>query len=622
MEKWIWCDKPFIKPGVVESVMEGEKIYVPDTSVVIEGVVSGMVKDGEITGKVLIHHAVVAELEHQANFGKEVGFLGLDEIKNLRKICKKKKVKLEFSGSRPNYGQIRHAKHGEIDAMIRELAWGNDGTLVTSDNVQSQTAEALGINVIFIEAKKVKKNLLIKKFFDKETMSIHIKVGTKPYAKKGRPGKWKFVVLRDEVMEDGEVDELAKNIIEFAGMDSDSFVEIERKGSSIAQIKDIRIVICRPPLSDGREITAVRPVVNLELIDYKLDDKLVKRLTEKAEGILISGAPGMGKTTFAQALAKLYVNTKKTVKTIEAPRDLQLPAEVTQYSKNFGSSEELHDILLLSRPDYTIFDEMRNTSDFRLYSDLRLSGVGMVGVIHGTTPIDAVQRFVGRIELGMIPSVLDTVIFIKDGEVNKVYSLNMVVKVPSGMVAADLARPVVEVKDFSDGKLEYEMYSFGEETVVVPVSGSGTHMSELAKRTVEDVIRKYAGDADVRIINDRKVVVYVDKEKIPRLIGKEGRQIESIERELGLSIDVRNVEEKDIQSKRDARFRMKESKNNIVFIFDRELIGKQVDFYLNDRYGFSATVGKKGEIRMNKDSESAEFVIDGLDGKAVLSAKV
>ncbi len=35
----------------------------------------------------------------------------------------------------------------------------------------------------------------------------------------------------------------------------------------------------------------------------------------------------------------------------------------------------------------------------------------------------------------------------------------------------DLARPVVEVRNFEHGVLEYEMFSFGGEKVVVPVRG-------------------------------------------------------------------------------------------------------------------------------------------------------
>ena len=36
------------------------------------------------------------------------------------------------------------------------------------------------------------------------------------------------------------------------------------------------------------------------------------------------------------------------------------------------------DILLLVRPDYTIFDEVRRREDFGTFADLRLTGVGMV----------------------------------------------------------------------------------------------------------------------------------------------------------------------------------------------------------------------------------------------------
>ena len=53
-----------------------------------------------------------------------------------------------------------------------------------------------------------------------------------------------------------------------------------------------------------------------------------------------------------------YLKQGKIIKTVESPRDLQVPDEITQYSKNFTSSEEIHDILFLSRPDNIIFDEM------------------------------------------------------------------------------------------------------------------------------------------------------------------------------------------------------------------------------------------------------------------------
>ncbi|MEM1608099.1 MAG: ATPase, T2SS/T4P/T4SS family, partial [Ignisphaera sp.] len=209
-----------------------------------------------------------------------------------------------------------------------------------------------------------------------------------------------------------------------------------------------------------------------------------------------AGAPGMGKTTFAQALAEYYARMGKIVKTIESPRDMRLPPTVAQYSKHYASSRDLHDILLLSRPDYTVFDEMRDDEDFAIYTDLRLAGIGMIGVVHATSPIDAIQRFIRRVDIGMIPSIIDTVIFIDRGRVSKVYELSLTVRLPTGLREADLARPVVEVRDFLTNELEYEIYVFGEQTVVVPVRK--IHGEMIAERAL-NVVRRLMPYANVDV---------------------------------------------------------------------------------------------------------------------------
>src|SRR3989344_3270832 len=105
--------------------------YVVDTSALIEKAISHLIKNKEIKGTILIPNAVISELEHQANRGLEIGFIGLEEVQELHKL----KVKVEFVGDRPNEMQIRFAKSGEIDALIRELAFQNKATLITADKV-------------------------------------------------------------------------------------------------------------------------------------------------------------------------------------------------------------------------------------------------------------------------------------------------------------------------------------------------------------------------------------------------------------------------------------------------------------------------------------------------------
>lgn len=592
-----------------------EKI-VPDTSILIEGMLSQMLEDGRLKAKeIIIHEAAISEMESQANLGKAIGFLGLEEIKKLHCISD---ARILFKGEKPRPFDLRNASLGEIDSIIRDLAWNEDATLITSDKVQKEVALAKGMKVFYIKPEKAVKKIKLEKFFDETTMSVHLRENVMPYAKKGRPGEWQFVSLRKALLKQEEIQDISREIIEEAKLRKDGFIEIERAGSTIIQLGLYRIVITRPPFSDGWEITAVRPVKKLSLGEYKMSEKLMTRIAEQADGILVAGSPGMGKTTFAQALAEYYASKDKVVKTVEAPRDLILPDNITQYSISHGDTQEIHDILLLSRPDYTIFDEMRNTDDFRLFADMRLAGVGMVGIVHATNPIDAIQRFLGRVEMGVIPQIIDTVVFIKNGMINKVLSLKISVKVPSGMTEADLARPVVDVNDFESGKIEYEIYSYGEQTVVVPVGKtemkkSGTH--KLASESIERYFKRYSNNIKVEVSSDHKCRVYVPANDIARIIGKGGKNINDIEKELGIGIDVEEIgggTDKKTEEKKgtEVPFEMKIDKKSIIFELGMRMQNKDVDIYLDDEFILTAKAGITGNIRIKKQNNIGRVIVN------------
>ena len=594
---------------------------VPDTSIIIEGLLSDKLHKDEIkTDEIIMHEAVIAELEHQANLGKAIGFLGLDEIKRIKELSAGKKFELSFKGARPRAAEIRHASLGEIDALIRQLAYDEDATLITSDKVQSEVGLAKGMKVIYFKKPEAAvKKLRLEKFFDELTMSVHLRENVMPIAKRGMPGKWDFVELRKKVLSQDEIQEISREIIEDAKLRKDGFIEIERMGSTIVQLGKYRIVITRPPFSDGWEITAVRPVKRLSLEDYKLSEKLMKRVSEQAEGILVAGSPGMGKTTFSQGLAEFYASKEKIVKTVEAPRDLVLPDTITQYAISHGDAQEIHDILLLSRPDYTFFDEMRNTDDFKLFADLRLAGVGMVGVVHATNPIDAIQRFLGRIEMGVIPQVVDTVVFIKNGFINKVLSLEMTVKVPSGMTEADLSRPVVVVNDFETGKLEYEIYSYGEQTVVVPVQEKGPKVAthKLAAESIKRFFERYSRDIDVEVVADNKCIVYVPSNDIAKIIGKQGKNIEMIEKELGMSIDIRELGadtgRREEKNQSEVPYETDMKKNSIIFDLGMNMQNKDVDVYIGDEFVMTAKAGKTGLIKVKKSNNVGRMIMKAMN---------
>jgi len=594
------------------------KTYVPDTSVIIEGVVSKLIEKHELKGTVVIPNAVVAEIESQANKKREVGYLGLEELKRLQELKKENKVDLRFVGDRPTVDQIKYAKSGEIDALIRKIAYEESAILITADFVQSESAKVYGLKVHFIEQKTPKSKLKIEKYFDQHTMSIHLKTDAIPVAKRGLPGKWKLTKLSKKPLRKGKMLELSKEIIQKAKMDSNSFIEISRAGSTVVQYKNYRIVIVRKPVSDGLEITAIKPIKKLLLKDYKIPEGIKERVKLQARGMLIAGEVGSGKSTFAQAIAEDYAKQGKITKTVESPRDLQLGNDITQYSKSFTTSEEIHDILFLSRPDNIIFDEIRDTPDFKLFIDLRLGGSNCLGVIHSASAIDSIQRFITRMETGMIPSVLDTIIYMDSGEISSVLTLKMTVKTPSGMTEADLARPVIEVYDFLENKLAYEIYSYGEETVVIPVSEEKSSTQKFAENYLEREFKQYSKKAKIELISGNRAVVYVPEREIPKIIGVKGQRITNIEEKLGVKITVKELEIK----KEHTSYNTTESKKYITFMFSKSLAKKQAEFFVEDTFIFSAVLANNGKVQIHKKSQLGRTIADALETNKKIEVRV
>ncbi|MCX6816014.1 MAG: PINc/VapC family ATPase [Candidatus Aenigmarchaeota archaeon] len=582
---------------------------VPDTSVIISGILTDLIQKGEITDtEIIIPEFVVEELRAQASKSREIGFKGLEEMKKLREM--EGKIKLTKIGRRQTMEEIQLAKYGRIDALILDIAREFNATLYTADYVQALTAEAEGVKTRYFKLYEKKKETKLSQMMTPDTMSLHLKEGTKPLAKRGKPGKFLLVKLSENLLTTEDLEEIIKEIMDAARYEDDSFIEIGGHTASVIQMGDMRIAIARPPFSDGVEVTAVRPIIKLSLEDYKMSDKLKNRLTKQSEGILIAGPPGSGKSTFAASVAEFYEKQGKIVKTMESPRDLQVGPEITQYSKLKGSFENTADMLLLVRPDYTIFDEVRKTDDFVVFSDMRLAGIGMLGVVHATAPVDAVQRFIGRIELGMIPHIIDTIIYIKDGEIKNVYVLKLMVRTPTGMTEADLARPIVEVRDFETDNLEYEIYTYGEEKVIIPVSGKKheSGIMKLARKQIISEIRHFDRHADVEVVDENKVIVKVDNDVIARIIGKNGQTIKELEERLGIGIEVLP---RVATLGQEIDFTKDETGAYIVFSVSAKS-GKIANFYVSGEYLFSATIGKNSNIRVAKDSDVGKDVMKAL----------
>ncbi|MFW6004734.1 MAG: PINc/VapC family ATPase [Halodesulfurarchaeum sp.] len=607
---------------------------VPDTSVIIDGRVSERVRAGDFAGAtIVVPELVVGELESQANKGRDTGWEGLAELEALVELEAAGEIAVEYVGERAGESDIKRAGAGAIDALIRDVAQERDAQLFTSDRVQAEVAHAKGIDAEYVEPKGGDtESLEIESFFDDETMSVHLKAGAKPMAKRGDIGDMHYEVIREEIATEEELKELSHDIEETVRASSDGFVEIDEIGMKIVQFREFRIALARPPFADGWEITAVRPIAKTELDEYAHSDELRSRLLEKQRGVLVAGAPGAGKSTFAQAIAEFLVENDNSVKTMERPRDLQVGPEITQYTALGDDMAATADSLLMVRPDYTIYDEVRKTEDFEVFADMRLSGVGMVGVVHATRAIDALQRLVGRVELGMIPQVVDTVVFIEAGAVETVYDVKTEVKVPQGLMEEDLARPVIVISDFETGTPAYEIYTFNRQVVTVPLDGVDTPDSgvdQLAEAEIEREIRSAAkGPVEVDVQGPNSAIVYVDSDDISHVIGRNGERIRGIEDQLGVDIDVRTLADRpepdrpgESDEARGEIVTPEITTQHIIVPVEESQAGETVEVQANGEYLFTATVGRGGEIQVSRGSAIAEELERAIDRESMITVR-
>ena len=605
-----------------------KKKIVLDTSIIIDGEISKRIDNNEINEnhEIIIPLAVIDELQSQACKLKEHGTIGLIELKNIREKSLEKKININYAGEKPSLSEIKLAKNGRIDSIINDIAKNENATLFTSDFIQHLVADATGILNVHKKS-EVSEVYNIENYFDDNSMSVHLIEGIEPLAKKGTPGNFSLEKISNKKIDKDNLNKIINFLFSVKDNNRVANIEIAFEGCYVIMYKNLRIVITQPPISNKIEITAVRPIKKLSLSDYEITDELIKRISSEAEGILIAGPPGSGKSTFASSIAEHYVLNNKLVKTLESPRDLQVPESVVQYGSFKNGYEKVSDLLLLVRPDFTIFDEVRKIKDFELFADMRLTGIGMIGVIHASKALDAIQRFIGKIELGMIPHIIDTVIFIHEGHIKKIYELNLTVKVPSGMMEQDLARPVVEVKDFYSKETEYEIYSYGEENVIIPLKNidkateknNSNKINKLAESKIREIINRFDSHAEIKIISSDKVRILLNKEAIPKIIGRGGSTISEIEKVLGIKID---VEAKTPTFGEEMQFSVTESGAHIYFIVEENLIGKKTNLFLNDELLLSNLIGKKARLKIDKKSEAGRKILNTILSNNISAIKL
>jgi len=181
------------------------------------------------------------------------------------------------------------------------------------------------------------------------------------------------------------------------------------------------------------------------------------------------------------------------------------------------------------------------------------------------------------------------------------------------MTESDLARPVIEIRNFEDNTLEHEIYTFGEENVIVPVGKRADKIGieKLAEDKIKETFRRYDPRAEVEILSDNRVKVMVDEQFIPSIIGRGGSNINDIEKSLKVHIDVVQISTDKVSlASGDLPFSFSESKTALLLTVNRDFSSMHADIYANEQFIASVRIGKKGQIKIPKRSDVARTLMD------------
>ena len=127
------------------------------------------------------------------------------------------------------------------------------------------------------------------------------------------------------------------------------------------------------------------------------------------------------------------------------------------------------------------------------------------------------------------------------------------------------------------------------------------------------MIRRFDPLAEIQIISNNKVCIKVEKDIIPKIIGRGGSTITELENILGIKID---VEAKTPVLGRKIQYDISESGSSIILMIEKEEIGNSVGIYIENEFILSSQIGKKSRIKIDKRSEYGKKLVNAIIANA------
>lgn len=116
----------------------------------------------------------------------------------------------------------------------------------------------------------------------------------------------------------------------------------------------------------------------------------------------------------------------------------------------------------------------------------------------------------------------------------------------------------------------------------------------------------------MEVISPDRANIYIPDEYVPKIIGKNGKRIAEIEREIGISLGVEVIDEKPVD-KTPIEVDITHTRKQMILELGKENGRQNFDILIEGEYLLTATTSKKGEIKIKNGIELSDFILEAIE---------
>ncbi|UCE14967.1 MAG: hypothetical protein JSV04_07260, partial [Candidatus Heimdallarchaeota archaeon] len=172
-----------------------------------------------------------------------------------------------------------------------------------------------------------------------------------------------------------------------------------------------------------------------------------------------------------------------------------------------------------------------------------------------------------------------------------------------------------------------EMYTFGEQTVVIPLETENSNYAKVDARAIQDItqaIEQFTTHPVVLFPKDRygrRFEIKCNKRDIPSILGKGGANIKMLERTFRVRLDIEKNETDPFRSDYSVLKKQMFSirKRSLIINLPKQIRNKTIQFFTEDHIRrkakpfFVGTTTRSGKIKLSSQSEAGLLFIEMLE---------